>query len=688
MNRSPPYSLLITFGLVGLMVMVGAVWTEPFGRAVGWLQGFIVGTFGWFYVLAAVFFLVFVLWLMASRFGHIRLGRDDESPEYGLWTWFAMLFSAGMGIGLVFYSVAEPISHFADPPRADPESLDAAAEAMVITFFHWGLHAWAIYAVVGLSLAYFAYRHNLPLTIRSALYPLLGERIHGPLGAGVDMLAVFGTIFGLATSLGLGAMQFNAGLAQLDLVAISVQAQIVLIAVITGLATVSAASGLDRGIRRLSQLNIVLAVLLLATVFLAGPTFFLLRSYVQNIGAYGASLIELSFHTDAYIGTDWQEAWTMFYWGWWISWSPFVGMFIARVSRGRSIREFLAGVLLAPTLVVFFWMAVFGNTAIHFELNQSAALVDAVREDLSTVIFVMLEQLPLATLTSLVAVVVIAIFFVTSADSGSLVVNILTAGGDRDPPMYRRAFGAVLIGAVAAVLLVSGGLSALQTAAITTAMPFSVIMLLICLALVRSLRSERVLRQAAEGRGWLAQQPVTALTGKRKRAPLAAATPRGGFTGSKPGPLGVAARKDDWREQLRFIVRGHERYIGEAARRQRELMPRIRAFIDQVAGPVLDDIKRELEALGRTAKVERSADLAVLTVWVDGQEEFSFAVHGLLREPINFAFPELDLSGSEIEARVEIIVPHGRLGDWALDDLDADRLFDEFVTAYARGMGW
>ena len=688
MNRRPPYSLWITFGLIGLMVAVGAIWTEPFGRAVGWLQAFIVGTFGWFYVLAAVFFLVFVLWLMLSRFGHIRLGRDDETPEYGLLTWFAMLFSAGMGIGLVFYGVAEPISHFADPPRSEPESLDAAAEAMVVTFFHWGLHAWAIYAVVGLSLAYFAYRHSLPLTIRSALYPLLGERVHGPLGATVDMLAVFGTIFGLATSLGLGAMQFNAGLAQLELADISVRAQIVLIALITALATVSAATGLNRGIRRLSQLNIVLAVLLLGTVFIAGPTFFLLRSYVQNIGAYAASLIELSFNTDAYIGTEWQEAWTMFYWGWWISWSPFVGMFIARVSRGRSIREFLAGVLLAPTLIVFFWMAVFGNTAIHFELSASAALVDAMREDLSTVIFVMLEQLPLVTVTSMVTIAVIAIFFVTSADSGSLVVNILTAGGDPDPPMWRRAFGAVLIGAVAAVLLLGGGLNALQTAAITTAMPFSIIMLLICLALVRALRGERVLRQDAQGRAWLERRGSAPHATGRPRAPLAAATPPGGFTGSAPGPLGVAKRKEDWRERLKFVVRGHERYIGEAARRQAELMPRIRQFVEDVASPALEDIQRELEALGRRAKVRQSADRAALTVWSDDREEFSFEVHGLLREPLNFAFPEFNLASEEIEARVEIILPTGRLGDWALDELDAERLYDEFVTAYALWMGW
>ncbi len=686
LSRKIPWSLLITTGLIAALVFVGAVFTEPFGRAVEHVQSFIVGTFGWVYVLAVVVFLVFVIWLMASRHGQIRLGRDDESPEYGFFTWFAMLFSAGMGIGLIFYSVAEPISHFADPPRAEPESLAAASDAMVITFFHWGLHAWAIYAVVGLSLAYFAYRHSLPLTIRSTLYPLIGERVHGPLGSAVDMLAVFGTVFGLATSLGLGAMQFNAGLAHLGLAESSVNVQILLIAIITLLATISAATGLNRGIRRLSQLNIVLAFLLLVAVFIAGPTLFLLSSYVQNIGSYAASLVELSFNTDAYIGTDWQEDWTMFYWGWWISWSPFVGMFIARVSRGRTIREFIAGVLLAPSLVIFFWMVVFGNTAIHFELAGTGGMVEGVRQDISTAIFLMFDELPLTMISSMIAIAVVAIFFVTSADSGSLIINILTAGGDPDPPMYRRAMGAVMIGAVAAILLLAGGLGALQTAAITTAMPFCIILLLICLALMRSLRGERVLRQGADGSAWI-DSPGDPLR-RRPGAPLAGATPPDGYTGTRPAALALADREEDWRKRLKAIIWGYERYAKLARERQAEAMPQIREFLEGVARPALEQLGGELDQLGRQFAVEEDVDQLTLVVYRDGEEEFRFAVHGLLREPLTFAFPEISLSPDEVEPRAEIILSTGRVGDWALDDLTAERIQTEFVGAYARWMGW
>lgn len=686
MRRPLPIMLFAASGLIVLVVVLGALFTEPFGRAMERLQGFLVGAFGWFYVLAVVAFLVFVLWLMLSRFGHVRLGHDDESPEYGFFTWFAMLFSAGMGIGLIFYSVAEPISHFADPPRAEPQSLQAANDAMVITFFHWGLHAWAVYVVVGVSLAYFAFRHGLPLTIRSTLYPILGQRVHGPLGSAVDLLAVFGTVFGLATSLGLGAMQFNAGLAHLGVAGISVSNQVMLIAVITLLASISAATGLNRGIRRLSQLNIALALLLLTAVFVTGPTLFLLSSYVQNIGSYAASLIELSFNTDAYIGTEWQEAWTMFYWGWWISWSPFVGMFIARVSRGRTIREFVAGVLLAPSLIIFFWMVVFGNTAIHFELDGTGGMVEAVRADISTVIFVMLEELPLARLSALVAVVVVAIFFVTSADSGSLVVNILTAGGDPDPPVYRRAVGAVLIGAVAAVLLLTGGLQALQTAAITTAMPFSIIMILICYSLSRSLRSERLVPPGAEsGSATAVAQPAAPSS---SGVPLAGATPPEGYTGAPPRVLAAADRQEDWRQQLKTVIWGYERYARRAAEHRAEALPRIQQFLDHKAVPALERIRAELERNGREAAVERDSDGARLTVWREGQEEFNFNVRCLVREPLTFAFPEMKLDSEEVHPRAEIVLPTGRTGDWALDELSRERIYDEFVNAYAHWMGW
>jgi choline/glycine/proline betaine transport protein len=414
-----------------------------------------------------------------------------------------MLFSAGMGIGLLFFSVAEPLFHFADPPSGTTNSVEAAREAMRITFFHWGLHAWAIYIVIGMALSYFAYRHDLPLTIRSTLYPILGNRIHGPIGNVVEIIAVFGTLFGIATSLGLGVTQINAGLAHLGWIDANTTNQLILIAVITLAATVSVVTGLDAGIKRLSEINLVLGLGLVLFVFILGPTTFLMMSYVQGTGSYLAGLVNLSFQTDAYKGIEWQASWTMFYWAWWISWSPFVGMFIARISRGRTIREFVGGVLLVPTLLTFAWLTIFGNTAIYLELNELATMVGASTE---TALFVLLAEFPLAEVTSVLGVIVIATYFVTSSDSGSLVIDTLTSGGNMDPPVWQRVFWALMEGAIAGVLLLAGaqaasggseeveattGLEALQAAAITTALPFCIIMLVICWSLYRGLSRDR-----------------------------------------------------------------------------------------------------------------------------------------------------------------------------------------------------
>jgi choline/glycine/proline betaine transport protein len=477
-------------GLILALVALGVAFPRRVGEAAAALQKFIIETFGWFYIASVGFFLFFIVWLMFSRYGDVRLGPDDSRPDYRFGSWLAMLFSAGMGIGILFFSVAEPIMHFSSPPVGEPGSIDAARRAMHLTFFHWGLHAWAIYAVVGLSLAYFTYRHNLPLTIRSAFYPLFGERIYGPIGNMVDTFAVFGTMFGLATSLGLGAMQVNTGLAHLGLMPVSTTNQLILIASITLIATASVIAGLERGIKFLSEINMYLGLGLVLAVFLLGPTIFLLSSLVQSIGYYLQNLVGTTFRTDAFIGTEWQSSWTMFYWAWWIAWSPFVGMFIARISRGRTIQEFIAGVLLTPTLLTFVWLVVLGNTAVHIELFGGGGIAAAVKENVPVALFVMLEKLPLSTLTSLIAVVVIATFFVTSSDSGSLVIDILTADGALDAPVVQRVFWAFTQGGVAAALLLSGGLSALQTAAIVTALPFCAVMLLMCYSLVKGLREE------------------------------------------------------------------------------------------------------------------------------------------------------------------------------------------------------
>ena len=488
--RINPVVFFTSAGLIGLFVLLGALLPKRMGSLFAWLQRAIVDNFGWFYILSVAFFLVFVVWLALSRHGSVRLGPDDALPDYSFTSWFAMLFSAGMGIGLLFFSVAEPVMHFTSPPVGEPGTIDAARRAMHLTFFHWGLHAWSIYIVVGLSLAYFTYRHNLPLTIRSAFYPLFGERIYGPIGNAIDIFAVFGTMFGIATSLGLGVMQVNAGLAHLNLFPVSTTNQLILIAAITGLATASVASGLDVGIKRLSEMNMVLGLALVLLVFVLGPTVFLLSSFVQSLGNYLQNLVGTTFRTDAFIGTEWQASWTMFYWGWWIAWSPFVGMFIARISRGRTIREFISGVLVVPTLLTFVWLVVFGNTALHLEIFGPGGISAAVQENVPVALFALLERLPLSLLTSILALVVIVTYFVTSADSGSLVIDILTAEGETETPVGQRVFWALSAGAVAAVLLLSGGLAGLQTAVITMALPFTVVMLLMCNSLVRGLNAE------------------------------------------------------------------------------------------------------------------------------------------------------------------------------------------------------
>ncbi|HEV2610648.1 MAG TPA: BCCT family transporter, partial [Noviherbaspirillum sp.] len=360
MQVNPPV-FFVSATLIIAFALFGALFPARVGQFFDALQARIVHDFGWFYVAAVAAFLIFVIFLMLSRYGDVKLGPDESEPEYSYLSWFAMLFSAGMGIGLLFFGVAEPIQHYAVPPVGEGRTIESARQAMVLTFFHWGLHAWAIYIVVGLALAYFAFRRGLPLTLRSALFPLIGNRIYGPFGHAIDIFAVLGTMFGVATSLGFGVLQVNAGFSFLLGLPVSTPVQILLIAVITDMATLSAGIGLDKGVKRLSELNIILAVALLAFVLVAGSTVFLLQAFVQNIGTYLGAVVQRTFRMYAYEPNAWLGRWTLFYWGWWISWSPFVGMFIARISRGRTIREFVAGVLLVPAFFTFLWMTVFGN---------------------------------------------------------------------------------------------------------------------------------------------------------------------------------------------------------------------------------------------------------------------------------------------------------------------------------------
>ncbi|MBM7063288.1 choline BCCT transporter BetT [Pseudomonas sp. UL073] len=459
------------------------------------LQHWIIDTASWFYVLTVALILISVVFLAVSRYGDLKLGPDHSRPDYRNVTWFAMLFSAGMGIGLMFFGVAEPLMHFSSPPVGAANTVQAAREAMKLTFFHWGLHAWAIYAIVALILAFFSFRHDLPLTLRSALYPLIGERIHGPIGHAVDIFAIFGTVFGVATSLGYGVTQINSGLHHVFGLPISLPVQVGLIAGTCALATLSVASGLDKGIRILSELNLALAVLLLLFVLALGPTVFLLKTFVQNTGGYLSEIVSKTFNLYAYEPTDWIGGWTLLYWGWWLSWSPFVGLFIARISRGRTIREFICGVLFVPAGFTLLWMTVFGDSAIHMVLNEGiSSLAATVNGDSSLALFAFLEHFPLSSVLSLLAVCMVVVFFVTSADSGALVVDMLASGGRSDTPLWQRLFWSILIGVVAIALLLADGLKALQTATIASALPFSIVLLAAIWGLFKALRLDATKR--------------------------------------------------------------------------------------------------------------------------------------------------------------------------------------------------
>ncbi|WP_104475050.1 BCCT family transporter [Microterricola pindariensis] len=462
----------------------------------GAIQSNIVNTFNWYYVLIAAFFVVFCLFLGFSRFGDIRLGKDDEEPEFSLMSWFSLLFAAGMGIGLVFYGVSEPLSHFATPrPGVEGTPPELAQLALTQTYLHWGVHAWSIYVVVGLALAYAIHRRNRPISIRWALEPLLGKRVRGAWGNAVDVTALVGTLFGVATSLGLGVLQIGAGLEAAGLGKPTELLQVVIILVISCFVLFSVLSGVGKGMKWLSNTNLVLAGLLVIYLLVSGPTTFLLREFVQSIGGYIQNFVSLSFNVNAFTGDageSWQASWTSFYWGWWISWAPFVGIFIARVSRGRTVRQFVTGVILVPTLIGVLWFSVLGGTAIAMELANPGTLVGANGAvNLEGALFAMLAQIPGGQVITYGVILLIGLFFITSADSGALVMGMLATGGQIHPARWIRIFFTAITALLAIALLLTGGLKALQTAAIIIALPFSIVMLMICWSTVIAFSRER-----------------------------------------------------------------------------------------------------------------------------------------------------------------------------------------------------
>ncbi len=595
----------ISSGLILALALYASIFPDNANDFFQKLQSTIVENGSWFYVLTVAIILITVLYLAFSKYGDIKLGPDHSTADYSYLSWFAMLFSAGMGIGLMFFGVAEPVMHFLNPPVGEGGEVEAAREAMKITFFHWGLHAWAIYAIVAIILAFFSYRHNLPLTLRSALYPIIGDKIYGPIGHTVDIFAVIGTLFGVATSLGYGVLQVNTGLNYLWDIPVNTTSQVVLIIGITILATISVTTGLNKGIKKLSELNILLAVILLGFILLAGPTIFLLKAYIQNIGIYASNLLNSTFNLYAYEKTDWIGGWTILYWAWWISWSPFVGLFIARISRGRTIREFTLGVLLVPTGFTLMWMTFFGNSAINLILNEGVvALGNTVSSDVTLALFAFLENFSFSGITSFLATIMVIVFFVTSADSGSMVIDMLCSNGNNNTPIWQRVYWAVGEGVIASILIIAGGLAALQTMTIASALPFSIILLVATYGLMKALRVDIAKKESL-------QYNVT--------------------------PFTPSQTKDNWDTRLSNIIN----YPSKT---------NVKKFIQNIAKPAFMDIETQLKKHDFNAIIKEDKKNEKITLIVNIGEKgnfgenknFIYEVKLVERTKPNFAQDEKD----------------------------------------------
>jgi glycine betaine transporter len=478
--------------IVVIFVIWGFLLPDHLAGFTGDILAAITSSFGWFYLLATFVFLSFALYLAFGPYGKIKLGQDDDEPDYSYYTWLAMLFSAGMGIGLVFWGVAEPMYHYLTPPVTGVEggTADAARLSLRYSFFHWGLHPWAIYTVIALAIAYSQFRKGDSGLISSTFRPLIGDRVEGPLGKGIDTLATIATVFGVATSLGFGTLQINGGLQHIFGIPNNISVQLIIIGIVTVLYLLSSTTGLNRGIKYLSNLNLGLAGGLLIFVIFAGPTSFIIDAFTTTVGGYLGNIIPMSTRMTPFTGGTWVGAWTIFYWAWWIAWAPFVGSFIARVSKGRSIREFVLGVLLVPSLLSAVWFSAFGGSAIFYEMFQQRGIAEAVNNDVTTALFITLEQFPMGWVLGLLATLLILTFFITSADSATFVLGMLTSRGILNPAASTKIIWGVLQSSIAAVLLYSGGLNGLQTASIIAALPFTVIMLLMVVSLNKALSQE------------------------------------------------------------------------------------------------------------------------------------------------------------------------------------------------------
>lgn len=488
---------IISFCVILFFILLGTISPDILNYLSSTLHSFILDNFSWLYLISAFFFLIFSLGLALSKFGTIKLGKDNERPQYSFFGWVTMLFAAGMGIGLIFWGISEPLVHFMNPPHfLSAGSPDAAAFAMRYSFFHWGVHPWAIYTIVSISIAYFSFRRGMPTLISSCFYPVFGERIYGISGKLVDILAVFATIFGTATSLGLGALQIHSGLSYLYGIPSVISVTVGIIVIATALFMLSAIVGVEKGIQTLSKLNITLAICLLAFILLLGSVSEVLNLFSSTIGAYVNNIVDMSLQSYPFQGESWSREWTVFYWAWWISWSPFVGIFIAQISRGRTIREFVLTVLTIPTLFTFLWFSVFGGSALLLEQEGAAGLASVASEDASLALFVFLENYPFPALLSLIALFLLMVFFITSADSATVVLSSLTSGGGAFVKVYKKIVWGLSLSAVAIILLLTGGLSSLQIMAVTAAFPFLFVMFILCYNLYIGLSQEAILKKS------------------------------------------------------------------------------------------------------------------------------------------------------------------------------------------------
>lgn len=484
--------VFIISGLIILSVVIwGLISPELMEQTMTMLMERMLDGFGWFYVLSTAFFLGFCFYLGFGPYRYMKLGKKGDKPEYSYFTWISMLFAAGMGVGLVFWGVGEPLSHFLEPPPWETaETSELAQQSLFYGVFHWGLHPWAIYAIVALGLAFAKYRKNLPGLISSAFYPLIGDRIYGPVGKTIDILAIVATTVGIATSFGLSTIQVGSGFANVFGWENTTSVHLVIIAAVTVIFLISVVSGLNKGMRYLSIGNLSLAGVLLLTGLLLGPTIFILEHFSITFGQYATGFISMTFETAPYTSGEWMQDWTLFYWAWVISWSPFVGTFIARVSRGRTLQEFIFGVLFVPTAVTIFWFVTFGGSGLYFEIFEGADLAQSVLEEPESGLFLVLAELPLGHLLNITALVLIIIFFITSANSATYVLGVFSSSGSLNPRNYVMVTWGLLISLISAVLLVSGGIEGLQATSTITALPFTVIMIVMTAAIYRSLRKE------------------------------------------------------------------------------------------------------------------------------------------------------------------------------------------------------